>query len=69
MVPATKKEAAVRVHQNIQAKIVIMTTRKAGLVMTMMIILGVQLFLEEIITMLQKSCNSSATKCQRVLQI
>lgn len=69
MVPITEKEAAIRAHPNIQAKIAIMTTRKAGLVMMKMITVEVQLFSEGIITMLQKSCNNLATKYQRVLQI
>ena len=69
MAPVTKKGAVPRLHLNIQAKILIMMARKAGLVMMTMIIVGVQQFLEEIITMLPKSCNSLVTKCQRVLQI
>ena len=64
-----EKAAVIQDHPNIQAKIAIMMPRKAGLVMMTMIIVGAQLFLEGIITMLPKSCNSLVTKCPRALPI
>ena len=69
MAPIPEKVVVIQDYPNIQAKIAIMMPRKAGLVMMTMIIVGAQLFLEGIITMLPNSCNSLVTKCPRALPI